>query len=109
MRHAVIGILVCGLVAAEPAVAAPISEAKAKAAAVKILIGDPYGKTPAAVLSHIKGAMLVTSGTTGCGPVRHPQWVLHVVAQGMDQPIDGDLVLNARSGELDCAGLPFLD
>jgi hypothetical protein len=36
-------------------------------------------------------------------------WEFHVVAKGDNGPIDGHLALDARTGKMVCANLPFLD
>jgi hypothetical protein len=96
--------------AAAPALAgALLSEAQARAAAVKILRGDPYGRSASEVLAKIKETEFQrVGGTTVCGATR-PYWRFHVVAVLPDQRIDGDLILDARSGAMICANLPLLD
>lgn len=81
--------------------------------AVAILKGDPYGRTPRAVRRHIVESVLLTAGDAKCGSGR-PQWRFHVHVPRAEAPeklntIDGFLVLDARSGDFACAGLPFLD
>ena len=107
------GILV--LLAAVRASAADLmSEAQARQAAIKILMGDPYGKTAADVAKHIRSAALVTSGDSICGKGRRPRWAFTVVVPAADNvngngQISGFLCLDAQTGKLDVAGLPFLD
>ncbi len=93
-----------------------LSEAQARLKAVAILKGDPYGETTKAAAEKIRKAQLIAGGTSDCGasPVVRPVWQFHVVvpkdivAHG-NEPIDGYLVIDARSGKLECASLPFLD
>ena len=109
-------VAVASLVTA-PALAAPLSEAQATAAAVRILMGDPYGKTPQVVMRHITESMLVGKGKTSCGPITKPVWSFHIVVPKADFPksmpadadIDGYLQIDATSGKMVCAGLPYLD
>jgi hypothetical protein len=101
--------------AAAPALAAGVmTESQARAAAVKILKGDPYGNSNEQVTKNIAGAQLVTAGSVCGAKVRHPLWQFHVVVPKARNPsgdndIDGFLVIDARTGKLVCAGLPFLD
>jgi hypothetical protein len=96
------------------ATARDLSEQQARQKAAAILKGDPYGRTAKIAGSRIRKAQLIKAGTTDCGRVTKPVWQFHVtvpanvVAHG-NEPIDGSLVLDARSGELQCASLPFLD
>jgi len=94
--------------------AGPLSEKKALAVAVDILKGDPYGDTDAAVIGNIRERRLVPARETTCGGGNETVWAFHVVAargpgDETPGPIDGWLVLNASTGEIVCAGLPFLD
>jgi hypothetical protein len=113
-RHFAIA-LIAALVAATPAQAAGVmNERQARAAAVAILKGDPYGKTDAAVLRNIEAAQLITAGSVCGRKVTKPLWQFHVVVPKVRNPsgdnaIDGFLVIDGRTGKLDCAGLPFLD
>jgi hypothetical protein len=90
-----------------------MAESQAKAAAVKILMGDPYGKTAAAVLRNIESAQLITAGTACGAAVKKPVWQFEVRVpkernpSGSDE-ISGYLVIDGQSGKLVCAGLPFL-
>lgn len=97
---------------ADKASAAEImSEQKAWLAAAQILKGDPYGKTVAEVLKTITSSQLVVRGSSSCGTVKAPQWTMHVSvpASNGNNKIEGDLTIDARSGKMICAGLPFLD
>jgi hypothetical protein len=102
------------LIYADKAGAAEImSEQKARLAAAQILKGDPYGQTIPEVLKTITSSQLVVRGSSTCGTVKAPQWVIHVsvperVSNGSDK-IEGDLVIDAGTGKMICAGLPFLD
>ena len=97
---------------AETASAAEImSEEKARIAAAQILKGDPYGRTVTEALKAITSSQLVVRGSSRCGEVKASQWVIHVsvpASNGNDK-IEGDLTIDARSGKMICAGLPFLD
>ncbi|MBN9081296.1 MAG: hypothetical protein BGP04_23730 [Rhizobiales bacterium 62-17] len=91
-----------------------LTKRQAQAKAVAILKGDPYGKTTADVSKHIRKAELLRAGKSICGPVAKPLWSFHVVVPAAENPagpatIAGTLVLDAASGQLECAGLPFLD
>jgi len=94
--------------------AAAMTETQARAAAVKILKGDPYGKTNEQVLKNIADAQLITAGSVCGKKVTRPVWQLHVVVPKARNPsgdnkINGFLVIDGRTGKLVCAGLPFLD
>lgn len=107
-------LLLAVLLAAGPASAAELgTEAKAIAAAVKILKGDPYGSTDAEVRANIREVVRTTRSATPCGGGSAPVWSIRVVIAAPngnpDSPIDGRLVLDARTGRMVCAGLPFLD
>ena len=93
-----------------------LSEERARLKAATILKGNPYGETNKAAATRIQKAQLVTAGVTDCGsePVTRPVWQFHVivpkdVVSYGNEPIDGYLVIDARSGKLVCASLPFLD
>jgi hypothetical protein len=104
---AVAVVLALGLVAAHAA--GQLSEAQARAKAIAILKGDPYGRTDAAVAQSIKQAQLVQNASSkACGRTA-TVWEFHVVAKGDNGPIDGYLALDARTGKMVCATLPFLD
>jgi hypothetical protein len=96
------------------AVARDLSEQQARVKAAAILKSEPYGPTAKVAASRIRQAQLINAGTTDCGTVTKPVWQFHVtvpanvVAHG-NEPIDGYLVLDARSGKVVCASLPFLD
>ena len=108
-------VLAAALVAAVPARAAGVmSEQQARAAAVKILQGDPYGSTPAAVMRNMQDAQLITAGSVCNAKVSKPVWRLHVVVPkernpSGDNAIDGYLVIDGQTGKILCAGLPCLD
>lgn len=96
--------------------AALLSEAQARAGAVKILQGDPYGATPEAVAATIKQVNYLKDGNTrACGARKRPVWEFHVVVvtpnkdQFSNGVIDGFLALDARSGRIVCANLPMLE
>ncbi len=98
-----------------PARAAGVmSEQQARAAAVGILKGDPYGKTDKDVLRNIAAAQLVTAGSVCGRKVTKPLWQFHVTVPKQRNPsgdnaIDGYLVIDGKTGKMVCAGLPFLD
>ena len=97
--------------------AAPLlSEQQARAKAINILKGDPYGRTPAEVSKNIKQIQFVHDGNTrACGAKKSPAWEFHVVVvtanrdQFNNGVIDGYLALDARTGRILCANLPLLD
>ncbi len=107
--------LIAAALVATPVLAAGVmTERQARAAAVKILKGDPYGTTDAQVAKNIAGAQLITAGSVCGAKVKRPVWQFHVVVPKARNPsgdndIDGFLVIDARTGKLSCAGLPFLD
>ena len=93
-----------------------LSEQQARAKAIEILKGDPYGRTAAEVAKNIKQVQLIQDGNTkACGIKKGPAWEFHivVVTANKDQfnngVIDGYLALNARTGKILCANLPLLD
>ncbi|MCX2699259.1 hypothetical protein [Ochrobactrum chromiisoli] len=96
-----------------------MSPIRAADKAVSFLQGDPYGNTKAEVLSGIDGQMLVVKGFDPCSKsrIKSPLWVFHIMtidpnstdSSGKPSKIDGFLSLNASSGKIVCAGLPFLD
>jgi hypothetical protein len=104
------------IVAGAHAATALLSEQQARARAIAILQGDPYGSTPAAVAKVIRDARLARDGNTrACGPRKVAAWEFHVVVvtphkdQFNNGVIDGYLALDARTGKLLCANLPLLD
>lgn len=108
--------LLAAVLAAAPARAAgAMTERQARAAAAKILEGDPYGNTTDQIAQNIAGAQLLSAGATRCGTkVTKPVWQFHVVVPknrnpSDDSKIDGFLAIDAGTGKLVCAGLPFLD
>ena len=106
--------LILALLAAPALAAGAMSERQARAAAVAILKGDPYGKSDAQVLKNIAEAQLVTAGSVCNAKVTRPLWRFQVFVPKARNPsgdndIRGYLVIDARTGKLVCAGLPFLD
>jgi hypothetical protein len=106
--------LVAALLAAPALAAGVMNEQQARAAAVKILKGDPYGKTPAEVMRNMQDAQLITAGSVCNSKVTKPVWRLHIVVPknrnpSGDNAIDGYLVIDGQSGKIVCAGLPFLN
>jgi hypothetical protein len=94
------------------AAAKDISELKAFTKAVQILQGPPYGASVVETAHSIQSSELLARGDNPCGGlVRSPIWVFHVLAPktATHEQITGYLVLDARKGQLVCAGLPFLD
>jgi hypothetical protein len=93
-----------------------LSEQQARAKAINILKGDPYGRTANEVAKNIKQVQLVQDGNTkACGTKKTPVWEFHVVAvtankdQFNNGVIDGYLAVDARTGTILCANLPLLD
>lgn len=91
-----------------------LSKVQIRRVAIEILRGDPYGNSSHEVLQNIGLIQLVSAGTSKCGRLPFPVWQIHVVVpkervKNGDSKIDGWLVLNARTGKMVCAGLPFLD
>ena len=96
--------------------AALLSEPQARAKAVNILKGDPYGTTPEEVAKNIKQINFAQEGNTkACGARKTPAWEFHVVVvtankdQFNNGVIDGFLALDARTGKILCANLPMLN
>lgn len=113
-RMALLLALVAALLTAPALAAGVMNEQEARAAAVKILKGDPYGQTPAEVMRNMQDAQLITAGSVCNSKVAKPVWRLHVVVPknrnpSGDSAIDGYLVIDGQSGKIVCAGLPFLD
>lgn len=111
---AVICLLTCFLTALSANAAELLSEEQARAKAIAILKGDPYGNTPREVGGRIVEAQMIAAGTVCGKKVRSPLWQFHVVVPENvvsygNAAINGYLVIDARSGKLLCAGLPFLD
>lgn len=98
-----------------PAMAAGVmTEGQARAAAVAILKGDPYGNSDKQVFENIAAAQLVTAGSVCGAKVTSPVWQFQVFVPRARNPsgdsdIKGYLVIDARTGKMVCAGLPFLD
>jgi hypothetical protein len=93
-----------------------LSEQQARAKAINILKGDPYGRTPDEVSKNIKQVQFAQDGNTkACGARTIPAWEFHVVVVTADKDrfnngiIDGFLALDARTGKILCANLPLLD
>jgi hypothetical protein len=114
------GGILLAIVAAAPCTAQGaglLSEAAARTAAINTLMGDPYGKSPQEVGLNLSSSELIMSGKTKCAGSysKSPVWQFHVVVPPNRNPnstghaIDGYLLLDARTGKLKCAGLPFLD
>jgi hypothetical protein len=93
-----------------------LSEQQARAKAIGILQGDPYGATPGEVTKNIKQAEFLQDGNTrACGARKRPAWEFHVVVvtpnkdQYRNGVIDGFLALDALTGRILCANLPMLN
>jgi len=93
-----------------------LSQQQARAKAIDILKGDPYGRRAAEVANNIKQVQLRQDGNTkACGAKKIPVWEFHVVVatpnkdQFSNGIIDGYLALDARTGKILCANLPLLD
>ena len=96
--------------------ASVLSEQQARAKAIDILKGDPYGKTPDEVSKNIKQVQFAQDGNTkACGTKKAPAWEFHVVVvtaykdQFNKGIIDGFLAIDARTGKILCANLPLLN
>lgn len=96
--------------------ASPLTEQQARAKAIDILKGDPYGRTPDAVARNIKEVRYAQDGNTrACGARKSAAWEFHVVVVTADKDqfnngvIDGFLAVDARTGKMLCANLPLLD
>jgi hypothetical protein len=90
-----------------------LSRVQARRTAIEILKGDPYGESSREVLRNIRVIQFVSAGTAKCGRFQFPVWQIHVVVpeerlKGRNSKIDGWLALDARTGRMVCAGLPFL-
>jgi hypothetical protein len=110
MKTTLVAALAVAAVACGAAHAAGIlSEQAARAKAIAILKGDPYGRTEAAVARNIKQAQLVQNADSKACGAKATVWEFHVVAAGDNGPIDGYLAINPRTGKMVCANLPFLD
>lgn len=105
-------ILAAELLSSPASAQAYMSEAKAHAAAVKILIGNPYGESVTEVSQNIRRCSLVVDGSTACaGAISTPVWSCNVRVEPArhGEPVsEGTLDVDAVSGELVCANLPFL-
>jgi hypothetical protein len=92
-----------------------LSEQQARAKAIRILKGDPYGKTDAAVAGNIKQAKLVQNAESPACGAKTTAWEFHVVVVTPDKGqfnngvIDGYLAIDPRTGKMLCANLPLLD
>jgi len=93
-----------------------LSEQQARAKAINILKGDPYGRTANEVAKNIKQVQFVQDGNTkACGAKNSPAWEFHVVVVTANKDqfnngiIDGYLAVDARTGKILCANLPLLD
>lgn len=93
-----------------------LSEQQARAKAIDILKGDPYGRNPAEVARNIKQVQLVQEGPTkACDAKKGPAWEFHVVVVTTNKDqfdngvIDGFLAIDARNGKILCANLSLLD
>ena len=85
------------------------TEEQVRSAAVKFLLGDPYGRTDEEVSQNIVSVEFFQKGICGYGP----NWVITVfVPQGNElnnQSIKGKLFFDAVNGEFACWNLPLLD
>lgn len=111
MRFLTTGLTIMFLSAASGADAADyLTEEDATVKAIEILKGDPYGDSALEVAGNIKSAGLVVEGRTTCAEIEAPVWSFRVIVpENAERPvIDGVLDLDAETGELVCASLPFL-
>ena len=108
-------VLFIATVVTTPSLAAQVmSEKQARVAAAKILKGDPYGNSFDQVMKNVEEAQLITGGSICGARVTKPLWQFRIVVvkernPAGDSAIRGPLVIDGRTGELVCAGLPFLD
>jgi hypothetical protein len=114
MTRAALFLAACVLAVSPANASAYLSEEQARAKAVKILTGDPYGTTTEDVLKTIVGGGLLKDGRTqACGNLKRPVWQFHIHVEtpvnNPESPIDGYLALDAVRGKLICANLPMLD
>jgi len=92
-----------------------LSEKSARDKAIQILLGDPYGKSAKEVDDKIKEDFLAGPGTrSACAQQSGSSWAFHVIVSKEQNPnggdrIDGYLCLDAKSGKMISASLPFLD
>jgi len=115
-RSVAAAIAIFMLVPGGASAASLLSEQQARAKAIDILKGDPYGRTPDQVSRNIKQVQLAQDGNTrACGARKTPAWEFHVVVVTPDKDqfnngvIDGFLAVDARTGKILCANLPLLD
>ena len=106
--------LIIALLVTPAQAAGAMTERQARTAAVAILKGDPYGKTDGQVLKNMTEAQLITAGSVCGKKVTRPLWRFQVDVPKARNPsgdndIKGYLVIDAGTGKLVCAGLPFLD
>ena len=81
---------------------------KARRDAIKLLLGDPYGKTPAAVSKVIVSQKSVRDTHCQSGKIVWEFIVAVPASKAQPQGVNGHLVLDRMTGKLICAGLPFL-
>src|SRR5262249_45763757 len=93
-----------------------LSEHRARDKAINILKGEPYGRSRVVVKKNIKSVRFVRNGDTkACGPIQNAAWEFHVIVMTagknkfVNRSIDGFLALDAHTGKILCANLPFLD
>lgn len=93
--------------------AAELGEKQAVARAVAILKGNPYGETDAEVAATLRERRVGPRAESVCGGGSSRVWSFRVVVPepggDPEAKIDGWLVIDAASGRLVCATLPFLD
>ncbi|WP_152529528.1 hypothetical protein [Aliihoeflea sp. 2WW] len=88
-----------------------LKEGEAHALAVGHLLGEPYGATHTEVAQNITSSALVIAGSTPCASVTAPVWSFQIdvpATRHGEQPIRGTLDVDAATGDLVCATLPFL-
>jgi hypothetical protein len=92
-----------------------LTEQQARAKAVAILKGDPYGRTNAEAAGHIREVRLVQNAESPACGAKTTAWEFHVVVVTPDKEkfnngvIDGYLAIDPRTGKMLCANLPLLD
>jgi len=109
MKFAIMAAIVVAFLPCLSSQSFPQSNAEdARRSAIKILLGDPYGKTPAAVSNVIVSQKLVPDAH--CNSHKTVWEFLIVVPSSKNNPdgISGYLLLDQRASKLICAGLPYL-
>ena len=106
----------CALAAIFAAFAQPteamriLSEESARSAAIGALLGKPYGWTFDDVSRVVAAGRFVEADAKRmCAGNGAPVWEFPVSTTHEGMSLRGVIQINARTGKLDCANLPFLD